>query len=288
MIVATKAPFRTESEDGWVCGPWRAPVNISADAPGTIHDDATARELGLRRGTVAGSIHMEQFVPLAIHAFGDAWSRTGALSLYFVQATGDGEAVRCRMAPVEGRHARVEMRDAAGALISEGVASLGPPPTSGPLRDRLARACTAGAPSLRILADVRIGDAVSNMPSRMASTRVDHYLTGVTEPLAIFAERPRALPMNLAIDTLRADEAALLRPRGAFVGLYGAIEVEFLAGPVREETDYVCDGRILALGETPQTEVAWRESRICDGAGAPVARMIMMTRFMKASSPLWA
>jgi hypothetical protein len=122
----------------------------------------------------------------------------------------------------------------------------------------------------------------------MARARVDEHVPGVTEPLAIFAERPRGLPMNLAIDVLRADEPHLLRARGPFVGLYGAIEVEFLAGPLREETDYLADGRVLALAETPQTEVAWRETTLTDARGAPAARMIMMTRLMKASSPLWS
>ena len=43
---------------GRVVGPWRTPRNLSADAAGSIHDDATAAGLGFRGGTVAGNIHM--------------------------------------------------------------------------------------------------------------------------------------------------------------------------------------------------------------------------------------
>ena len=46
-------------------GPLWAARNWSADAgAGSIHDDATATELGFRGGTVAGDIHMNQFPPV--------------------------------------------------------------------------------------------------------------------------------------------------------------------------------------------------------------------------------
>ena len=61
---------------------------------GSIHDDATATVLGFRGGTVAGSIHMDQFPPLLLEAFGQGWFETGSLSLYFRYATTDGEPRR--------------------------------------------------------------------------------------------------------------------------------------------------------------------------------------------------
>jgi len=42
---------------------FRKPRNSAAEVKGSIHDDATASKLGFRGGTVAGSIHMDQFVP---------------------------------------------------------------------------------------------------------------------------------------------------------------------------------------------------------------------------------
>ena len=80
--------------DGVITGPLRRSVNNSATAKGSIHDDATASKLGFRGGTVAGSIHLELFPPLAVHAFGQRWYERGTISMYFLNATTDREAVR--------------------------------------------------------------------------------------------------------------------------------------------------------------------------------------------------
>ncbi|MCP4002894.1 MAG: hypothetical protein GY725_01735, partial [bacterium] len=64
---------------GTLSGPAVAARNWSADAEGSIHDDATASKLGFRGGTVAGNIHMDQFVPVLVEAFGNEWFETGHL-----------------------------------------------------------------------------------------------------------------------------------------------------------------------------------------------------------------
>src|SRR5258707_15780548 len=79
--------------DGYLRGPVRTPVNAAANQKGSIHDDAPAQKLGFRGGTVAGSIHMDQFPPVLLDAFGRAWFETGSLSLNFRNATTGGEAV---------------------------------------------------------------------------------------------------------------------------------------------------------------------------------------------------
>ena len=81
-------------DSGVITGPVRRPRNLSAHAVGSIHDDATATALGFRGGTVAGSIHMDQFPPLLLAAFGNRWFETGSLSLYFRHATTGGEPMR--------------------------------------------------------------------------------------------------------------------------------------------------------------------------------------------------
>lgn len=53
-----------------ITGPVRRPRNMAAHIAGSIHDDATATALGFRGGTVAGSVHLDQFPPLLIQAFG--------------------------------------------------------------------------------------------------------------------------------------------------------------------------------------------------------------------------
>ena len=77
-----------------IAGPVRRPRNLAAEIAGSIHDDKTASKLGFRGGTVAGSVHMDQFPPLLIEAFGPQWFETGSLSLYFRNATTDGEPVQ--------------------------------------------------------------------------------------------------------------------------------------------------------------------------------------------------
>ncbi len=83
-----------ELRDHVLVGPLRRSVNNARNIAGSIHDDATATKLGFRGGTVAGSIHMELFPPLLLKAFGKRWFERGTLSMYFLNATTDREAVR--------------------------------------------------------------------------------------------------------------------------------------------------------------------------------------------------
>ena len=76
--------------EGYYYGPLRAPVNPGRDTTGNIHSDDDARELGFRGGLVAGSIHMEQFPPLLLRAFGDRWfcNEEDAVQEGFIKARG--------------------------------------------------------------------------------------------------------------------------------------------------------------------------------------------------------
>jgi hypothetical protein len=74
---------------------------------------------------------------------------------------------------------------------------------------------------------------------------------------------------------------------GPRVGLFGAIEIRFRRGPVLIGTTYTVTGEIVALSQTPKTEVLWYDSRALGQDGAVVADMRMMLRTMKASSPLY-
>jgi hypothetical protein len=93
-----------------ITGPVRSPRNLAANVAGSIHDDATATSLGFRGGTVAGSIHMDQFPPLLLVAFGDRWFETGSLSLYFRHATTDGEPVQAFLERPEPGEPDVQVR----------------------------------------------------------------------------------------------------------------------------------------------------------------------------------
>lgn len=290
------APFEVSEKDGVLSGPLRRPVNVSRDAAGSIHDDATAQKLGFRGGTVAGNIHMEQLPPLYAALFGRPWTEPGGLSLYFLNATTHGDPVRAMGGPVEAagpnlRRAPVWMETPEGVRVCEGSAWSGAEDPGSALRLRLAAARPPG--ELRILAGVKVGDEVRDVPARLDGPTCLERVKGVTEPMPCYvrpdsAGRLTAAPA-VAIDALRAVEGPLFRAQGDFVGLFGAIELQHVGGPVFLDRDYLADGSVVALGDSPKTEVVWYESRLRDAAdGRLVARLLMMSRVMKGSSPLWA
>jgi hypothetical protein len=123
-----------------------------------IHDDTTAQKLGFRGGTIAGSIHMDQFPPVLMDAFGPEWFETGSLSLAFKNATISGDPVVAMVGVPPVKHdvqveARMEQPD--GTVVAEGTASVGTP--SGTVRRR------QPAPSPTISA--------SSSPNSASSTR---------------------------------------------------------------------------------------------------------------------
>lgn len=281
-------------KDGVLVGPYRRPRNMGADAKGSIHDDHTAKKLGFRGGTVAGSIHMEQFVPLLLRAFGDRWFETGGLSTYFRNATTDRDPVRAFVQlpehDVTDAQVRVWMDDADEKLVLEGTASIGSP--ENPSMLRLTARKPALGKDLRIFERLEPGAELAPVPTKLTTEAAKARLDVTTEPLDWY-EGPSpwggaiANP-SLMVDVMRPVEQGMdLRGDGA-VGLFGAIEVRHLNGPVFREHDYEVSGKVLNLGETPKTEYVWYESLLTEpGSGKEVASMIMMLRFMKGSSSLW-
>jgi hypothetical protein len=283
--------------DGILIGPARRPTNASRDAKGSIHDDVTAQKLGFKGGTVAGSIHMEQFPPLLAQALGDDWYRTGSLSTYFLNATTDGEPVRAFVGAVTersegGRRAEVWMVDeTTGLRVLEGSASVGPPDEGSNLRVRIPSVRLPG--ELRLLKSSDVGDVVRDIPVRVSLQKSLERVKLITEDLpayrdeAVFGQVVAAPTM--VVDAMRCVEVPLWRPTTAYVGLFGAIEVQMLDGPMFVDHDYLCDGQVLALSDSPKTEVIWYETILKDAKdNRPVAGMVLMSRLLKASSRLWA
>ena len=281
-------PFATSDEDGWLCGPWRRPTNNSSHEAGTIHDDATAKGLGFRSGTVAGSIHMEQFVPLLLQAFGADWQRTGSLSLWFQEPSIDGEPVRAMVRAAGDGRREVRMVRVDGAQVLSGSASVGPDP-QGALRQRLA-AMRAGEPP-RMLAALRGGFEAAGLPTRVPRADVQRRLPIITECLPAFTQ-PAGIaqaPLSAAVHAMRVFEERLPVSRTGFVGLFGGIEWQWLDGPVLIDVDYEVGGRVLAVTDSPRSEMLWTETTLHDPAkGHCIARMLMLSRLLKGSSPLWA
>ena len=272
-------------------GELRQARNGAIDQKGSIHDDATASKLGFRGGTVAGSVHMDAFPPLLLRAFGPRWFETGALSLYFVNATVDRERVRAYAdEPADGAtQIGVAMRREDGLEVCEGTASLGDFSKSA-LRTRDLRPCDPA--ELRILAALRPGLSLGETPVRLGRERqADRIARGLCSgPLDWYTGPspwggPIAAP-SAAVELLWAPPTRALREHtGKAVGLFGAIEVAHLAGPILLDATYTVSGRVLALGQSPKTEYLWFDSLAKDEQGRDVASMRMLLRFMKASSP---
>jgi hypothetical protein len=269
-------------------GRWGKPVNTAAHEKGGIHDDDTASELGFRGGTVAGSIHMEQFLPLLLECFGDAWWQEGVLSMYFRQATVDRQPVRCHLTLNGDGQGRVWMETEEGDIVMEGTAQLTNCSVPSALAQRLATLRPAG--DLRILEKVEVGQKVHS-PTRVSNEAVKRQLTVITESHDYFESTEnlgqRVLPNTQIVRIFDLAEQLLAEAAfQPFVGLYGGIEVAFENGPVLAETEYESTSEVIGLSDSPKTEILWRESRLFKD-GEPVARMIKMDRLLKNSSPLW-
>lgn len=278
-----------------LAGPVRRPRNLAAGVVGSIHDDATATALGFRGGTVAGSIHMDQFPPLAVKAFGNGWFEDGSLSLYFRHATTDGEPVRAFMERPP-RQRDVQTRAWAttddDVLVAEGTVARGDPAETSALRSRDLRPVDPA--QLRILAGLKpgatLGDVTLTADGDRQRRRIDQG--GMTEPLDWYTGPspwggPIAAP-SAVVDLLYArllDDAKA--SMGDHVGLFGAIEIRFRSGPVLLGSRYRVTGEVVAVSQTPKTEVLWFDSGAHDSSGKLVAEMRMMLRQLKQSSPLY-
>lgn len=280
--------------DGVITGPLRRSVNNSAQAKGSIHDDATASKLGFRGGTVAGSIHNELFVPLLLEAFGKSWFERGSLSMYYMNATTDREAVRAflKQPPPAAKDAQVEawVQREDGMQVAQGTAAVGNPGVPTAL---LARPLDRFEPGeLRLLKGVEPGRKFEPVQVSISLEQQQQRMKVTTEPLDWFvSDSPWGGPIAMLapmVQLLYAKSVATLRGGiGQAVGLFGAIELRNVNGPVLVGTEYTCTGEVVAVGQSPKTEHMWFETGVDDSSGKRVAEMRMLLRWMKASSPLY-
>lgn len=277
-----------------ITGPYRASRNAANTEDGGMHHDDTARSNGFRGGAVAGSIHLDLFPPRLLEAFGPAWYDRGALSIGYVNHTIDREPVR---AMIEGsgdvRRAWVERDD--GMLVAEGTASVGDVDAPSALRARDLTQFATSSP--RMLAGVAAGDVLGPTVVHVDGGRQARLLADdlCTEPLDWYSDGspwggPIALPQHVVHTLFRVGEDhcnAAVAANGGGLGMFGAIEIEHLTGPLLLDRDYAVAGRIVAVGESPKTEYAWFELTASE-SDQPVVRLFMQLRFVKSSSPAYA
>jgi hypothetical protein len=279
-----------------IIGPLRESINAANREGGGIHDDKVATKLGFRGGTVAGSIHLDLFGPLLLERFGKEWFETGSLSMGFKNATTSREPVRaCIDDGPDGSHLRAWIEREDGLLVGEGTVSAGTPSGSSALRSIDLGAHAAPAP--RILAGIAAGDEIPTTRHRIGASRQQQLLDDglVTEPLDWYrGDSPwggAVIVPQQVVHVLYTSAVAHLGPMvartGGGVGLFGAIEVANVHGPLLLDHEYDLGGRILAVGESPKTEYTWFEVQASDDRGV-VVEMLMQLRWLKARSPLYA
>ncbi len=273
-------------------GPLWAARNWSADAgEGSIHADDTAAELGLRGGTVAGDVHMNQFPPVLLEVFGNEWFERGNLSLSFKNATVDLEKVQVFAAALEpgADSTRVWMEREDGLLVAQGSASIGDHSVS-ELRGKDYRPCEPN--ELRILNRLKAGMSLGEYDVHTSPEKqFQRFDTNViSDPIPWYREsspwgEPVAAPCTV-IEFLWGVPMAGLRPYvGDSVGLFGAIEIGFEHGPFLMNRDYHLISTVICVGQSPQAEYVWYETHALNQKNEKVASMLMQSRVMKASSP---
>lgn len=273
-----------------IVGPLRRSVNQAQRLKGSIHNDAVASKLGFRGGTVAGSIHLELFPPLLIEMFGDRWFERGTLSVNFRNPTTDRERVRAFVGrPLPGSadaqvDVRIERED--GLLVGEGTASVGQPDEVSALMALNLSRFEPG--ELRILDGMSAGDPIPEADVFMDAEIQNARLDVITEPLDRYSSAEPIASPNTLVHYLYEHPARIVgRNAGKAVGLFGAIEIRHVNGPLILNRAYRVGGQIVAVGQSPKTEYVWFESYATTEDGVRIAEMRMQLRWMKASSPLY-
>ncbi len=301
--------FETEILDDGdnLIGPWRSPRQMLADQVYddhvSIHDDATARRLGFKGGTIEGPTHFSQFAPLGERLWGDAWFETGCLSAHYRNAAVEGEEVQAVIVkpPPGAREAEIRMIKRDGAEILRGTASVAGAEGPTALERRLAE----GLPPLRdpvILADVRVGMKSARQRVRMSMDQtmgalypfsLRNKLAAITEPSWLYdPERAHeskwgraAIPiemLSVLFQSTAHDDGFPVR--GPAVGLFADQEIRVVEGPLFVAEDYELEREVVAMSASRRTESLWvRTSVVRLGSDRVVAIMLLNLASLKDS-----
>jgi hypothetical protein len=281
-------------KDGYMYGGWREPINIWMGVPGSIHNDEVAEKVGMRGGTIPGTIHLNLFPPVLLEAFGNQWFETGSLSMFYTYATMHREKVRAVVGvPKEGEtnvqvEARVEMQD--GRTAAKGSVSLGAP--KDPSYVQAVELKNADPEELRILAALKAGDDLPAHDVLISQEEADKGLDTITDPLDWYkSDSPWGGPILSPAAMYHAMMLTPQIPEGSridAVGFFGATEVRNINGPIKIGVPYRATGKLVCVGASPKTEYFWYDSYLDEKeSGKRVAEMRKMTRFMKESSALY-
>lgn len=291
-----------EIKDGKIYGGWRAPENLYRGLKTSIHDDSVAQKVGMRGGTIPGTIHLSLFAPLGQIIFGDRWFEKGTVSMYYTYATIDKEEVRAIIELPEGTtedslpiklddiqmKAWGELKD--GQQIMTGTISIGNPDEPSYLQAIELK--NSPPEELRILEGFKVGDEVGPADVLITQDAAIKGLPGITDRLEYYKEgtpwgnsilSPTA---SFGVMTMGTSDYNKTWDKG--VPFFGATEIKYINGPIFVDMPYIAKGKIASAGVSRKTEYYWLDATLEDKkTGKLVASMRHMNRYMKAGSPVY-
>jgi hypothetical protein len=297
----------TETAEALI-GPWRQPRQMLHaqvyDAHASIHDDATAKKLGFKGGTIEGPTHFSQFAPLGARLWGQAWFESGCLSAHYRNACFEGEDVQAILSkPLPGTsQCQIQMVKRDGTEVLRGSASVGDPRAATALETRLAELKPLTDPV--ILRDVKVAQTSKRQTARMAfdQNMGDLYPFSLRQKLAVItenspyyssADNPSSNPWRKAIIPMEMLSVLFqyrskddpLPSKGPAVGLFADQEIRLLKGPLFVDQDYELEREVVALSGSRRTESLWQRTTVFDpkAPAVPVATMLLNLATMKDS-----
>lgn len=282
-------------KDGFMYGGWRTPENLWSNLKTSIHNDTTAKKVGMRGGTIPGTIHLSLFAPLLLKMFKQRWFEKGSLSMYYTFATIHKEKVRgvVKMPPEESNDVQVEARVEmpSGQIVATGTAAVGEPKELSYLQNIELK--NSNPEELRILAGMKVGDDLNpkevlisqedaNEGLKMITDHLDYYKGNSPWGKSILS--PTAIFLTMSLNSNILDTA---RDQG--VPFYGATEIRNINGPVMVGVPYEATGKVICAGVSRKTEYYWYEAILKEKEGGKeVVSLRQMNRYMKAGSPFYS
>jgi len=280
----------TTVKDGFMYGLWRESINAARNAKGSIHDNATAQKIGMRGGTVAGTVHLDLFAPLIQQIFGKTWFEHGTLSMFYTFAAVDKEIVRAvvQKPPKGARDTQVECRVELqnGLKVSErGTISIGNPKE----RPYVQTLELKNAPKdqLRILKGLNIGDELGPKDVVAKSDNIKARLANAEDTIDWYTGSPwlePVVPLSHLFGLFHIFDNSQFKA----VPFFGATEFQIMNGPVLANTLYSAKNKVICVGIGDRTEFFWLDGWLYEkGTSKVVATMRHLHRYMKAGSPLY-
>lgn len=291
-----------EIKDGKMYGGWRAPENLYRALKTSIHDDTTAKKVGMRGGTIPGTIHLSLFAPLGQKIFGDRWFEKGTVSMYYTYATIDKEEVRAIIELPENTtenslpitaddiqcKAWGELKN--GQQIMMGTVSIGNPKEPSYLQSLELK--NSKPEELRILEGYKVGDEYGPEEVLVSQNAAIKGLPSITDRLEYYKGKSpwgnSILSPTASFGSMTLGTSGYSKTWDKGVPFFGATEVRYINGPILVDTPYIAKGKIASAGVSSKTEYYWLDSTLEEKeTGKLVASMRHMNRYMKAGSPVY-